>query len=233
MGVNDTTEYRQFRFQLPPGATDILLIRHGESQPARLDQPFPLVDGQADPPLDPWGRQEAERVADRLAGEEISAIYVTPLQRTAETAAPLARRLGIEPRVESDLREVHLGEWEGGVYRARIKEGHPIAQRLFTEERWDVIPGAESTDAFRDRLRAGIERIAKTHPDERVAVFSHGGAIGTIIAMAAEARPFAFVTVDNASISHLVVMGDRWLVRRFNDTGHLLTDLDRPPQPLT
>jgi 2,3-bisphosphoglycerate-dependent phosphoglycerate mutase len=229
----DPTEYRQFRFRLPPGGTDLLLVRHGESQPARLDEPFPVRDGQADPPLDPWGRKEAERVAERLADERLDAIYVTPLRRTGETAEPLARRLGLEPRVEPDLREVHLGEWEGAVFRARVQEGDPLARRLFTEERWDVIPGAESLGSVHARVRAAVGRIVAAHPDQRVAVFTHGGIIGTIAALATESRRFAFVAADNASITHLVVAGDRWILRRFNDTGHLDTDLDRPPEPLT
>src|SRR5918995_5288865 len=87
---NETNEYRQHRFSAPAGATDMLLIRHGESAPARLDAPAPAVDGQADPDLDVRGLEEAQRVAGRLESEEVSAIYVTNLRRTAQTAAPLA-----------------------------------------------------------------------------------------------------------------------------------------------
>ena len=228
-----TREYRQFRFSAPPGATDILLVRHGESAPARIDEPAPLVDGQSDPELDARGHEEAERVAGRLEREEVSAIYITNLRRTAQTAAPLASRLGIEPRVEPDLREIHLGEWEGATFRRRMTENDPLARRVIEEQRWDIIPGAETTDAFLKRVRQGIERIAAAHTDQRVVVFTHGGVIATVIHLATDCAPFAFLGADNASITHLVVMRERWLVRRFNDTGHLGTDLDRPPQPLT
>ena len=230
--TNASTEYRQHRFSLPSGATDILLIRHGESAPARLDAPAPLVDGQADPDLDVRGRGEAECVADRLQHEEVSAIYVTTLRRTVQTAAPLAARLGIEPRVEPDLREVHLGEWEGATFRVRIAERDPLAMRMFAEQRWDMIPGAESSEMLLKRVRSGIERIAATHVDQRVVVFSHGGVIAMVMHLATGSEPFAFLGVDNGSITHLVVTPERWIVRRFNDTGHLDTDLDRPPQPL-
>jgi probable phosphoglycerate mutase len=229
---NASTEFRQHRFSPPPGATDILLIRHGESAPARLDAPAPTVDGQADPDLDVRGRGEAERVADRLQGEEVSAIYVTNLRRTTQTAAPLVARLDIEPRVEPDLREVHLGEWEGAVFRARIAERHPLAMQMFTEQRWDMIPGAEASDVLLKRVRQGIERIAAAHADQRVVVFTHGGVIAMVMHLATGSEPFAFLGVDNGSITHLVVTPERWIVRRFNDTGHLDTDLDRPPQPL-
>lgn len=223
---------RQYRFTLPDGATDLLLIRHGESAPVHPDRPFPTVDGQGDPPLDPRGHREAEQLADRLATVDLAAIYVTTLQRTQQTAAPLAARLGITPIVEPDLREVYLGEWDNGMFRLKVREWGPLAQRVFAEGRWDLIPGAEPQDAFHARLRAALERICKAHPDQRVAVVTHGGVIGTLAAMATGSHPFAFVGADNASITHLVVTGDTWTLRRFNDTGHLDTDLDAPPQPL-
>ena len=230
---DENESYRQFRFRLPPGATDILLVRHGESAPARLDVPAPRVDGRSDPALDPQGRKEADLVAERLQHEDVAAIYVSSLRRTHETAAPLAARLGLEPVVEPRLSEVFLGDWEGPYFRKHFAEGHPIALQAIKEERWDAIPGAESTEAFQARIRAGIEAIAAAHPDRRVVVVTHGGVIGSIVALATGARPWAFVGADNGSLSHLVVTDERWIVRRFNDTGHLGTDLDRPVEPLT
>lgn len=203
----------------------ILLIRHGESIPVRADLPFPLVGGQGDPQLDPRGEEQAERIGRRLSqprnGEKITAVYVTNLRRTAQTAAPLAAAIGLEPRVEPDLREVHLGEWEGGLYRIKILENGPVAKRLFEEGRWDVIPGAEPDDRFIGRIRAGIDRIAAAHPDELVAVFTHGGVIGRILAEATGSKPLAFAGAANGSLSEIVVLPDAWVVRCFNDTSHL------------
>ncbi|HMC52195.1 MAG TPA: histidine phosphatase family protein [Acidimicrobiales bacterium] len=231
--MSQTREYRQLRFTRPPGAAEILLVRHGESVAARPDAPFPLADGQGDPELDAQGHEQALRVADRLAGEDITAIYVTNLRRTSESAAPLAQRLGLEPIVERDLREVHLGEWEGGEFRRHVAEGHPIAVRMREEQRWDVIPGAEPAERFSARVRASITRIAARHPDQCVAVFSHGGTIGQILADASSARPFAFSGSDNGAVSHLVVLRDRWIIRRYNDTGHLYPGFTARPEPLT
>ena len=231
--MSETREYRQLRFSRPPGATEILLVRHGESVAARPEAPFPLVDGQGDPELDANGHEQARRVAEQLAEEDIAAVYVTNLRRTAESAAPLARLLGLEPIVEADLREVHLGEWEGGEFRRHVMEGHPIALRMREEQRWDVIPGAEPTEKFSARVRAAIGRIAARHPEQCVAVFTHGGTIGQILAEASSSRPFAFSGSDNGAVSHLVVHGDRWMIRRYNDTGHLYPGFSRPPEPLT
>ena len=228
-----TKEIRQLRFLRPPGAAELFLVRHGESAGAVEGEPFPLVDGQGDPPLREEGHEQARRVAERLAGEDISAIYVSTLQRTAQTAAPLAERLGLEPRVEADLREVHLGEWEGGLFRKHVAEAHPLAVKMRLEQRWDVIPGAEPADEFRARVRRVITALAERHADETIAVFAHGGTIGEVLAMATGARPFAFTGADNGSISQIVMLGDTWTVRRYNDTAHLQLALSSAPQPLT
>lgn len=231
--VSEPRTFRQHRFQTPPSATELILVRHGESQPAVDGQKFPLVDGHGDPPLSPEGEAQAQRVCARLAREHIDAVYVTNLQRTHQTAAGLVAALGIEPVVEPDLREVHLGEWEGGEFRRRVADLDPIAVRMFTEERWDVIPGAEPADVFAGRVTASIDRIWSNHPDQRVAVFAHGGVIGQILAHATRSRPFAFSGADNASISHLVVGPTGWVLRRFNDTTHLDDQLTTDAAPLT
>lgn len=213
--------FRQHRFTAPPGATTILLVRHGESAPANPDEPFPLKDGHGDPPLHPQGVEQAVRVGERLGGEAIDAVYVTSLRRTHETAAPLVQRLGIEPEVEADLREVHLGEWEGGVLRMRVAQGDPLLGELLAQERWDVIPGAEPLETFHARTVGAIERIAAKHPDQVVVAVVHGGVIGQLLHHATGSRRFAFAAADNASISEIVVHDDRWTLRRYNDTAHL------------
>lgn len=225
-------EIRQHRFEPAAGACEILLVRHGESAPFVEGQPFPLVDGHADPPLHPDGHVQAQQVADRLVatGERIAAIYVTTLTRTHQTAAPLAERLGIEPRVEADLREVHLGEWEGGLLRQKVIDQDPIAVQMYAEGRWSAIPGAEPSDVLEARVRAGIGRIVAAHPDELVVVVVHGGVIGQIMNIAAGTHGFGFNGADNASIHHLVVDGDRWIIRCFNDTSHLSPRFSTAPE---
>lgn len=214
-------EYRQARFAPPPGATQILLVRHGESRAATPDDPFPLVDGQGDPELHANGREQAQRVAERLADHPISAVYVSKLRRTSETARPLCERLGLEPRLDPDLHEVHLGDWEGGLFRIKAAEQDPAFLRMQEEQRWDAIPGGESPQALTTRLHRAVERIAAGHPGELVAAFVHGGVIGHLLHMATRADPFAFNGAENGSISHLVIVDGRMIVRRFNDTTHL------------
>ena len=221
MTQSTPTEYRQTRFTRPPGATELWLVRHGESRAATADNPFPLVDGHGDPELHANGRAQAERVADLLQDEVIDALYVTNLRRTAETAAPLCARRGFQPTVEPDLREVLLGEWEGGTLRIKAHEQDPIFLRVQQEERWDLIPGAESNAALTARTSAAIERIVARHRDQRVVAFVHGGIIANILATLSRARPFAFVGAENGSLSRLVFHEGRGRVLSFNEIRHL------------
>jgi len=208
---------------LPPDATEVVLVRHGASEGVVPGRPFPLLDGHGDPALAPEGEAQAAAVAERLAFEPIAGVFVTPLRRTVQTAAPLAERLGLAPEVVPALREVSLGEWEGGEFRIRMAEADPLALRVVAEERWDVIPGAETMEAFADRVRAGLEAVvAAAGPGVTVAAVVHGGVIGEACRQATDSRPFAFVHADNGSLTRLVAFGgERRLLRSFNDTAHL------------
>jgi probable phosphoglycerate mutase len=213
--------FSQRPYAAPPGSTELFLIRHGASADSVEGEAFELVEGQGDPPLSEVGRHQAEQLALRLAREPFDGLYVSTLRRTSQTAAPLVERTGLAPVVEADLREVFLGEWEGGLLRQKAVDRDPLFQQVMKEQRWELVPGAESRAVFGGRLRAAVERIVATHPGGRVLVFSHGAVIGELLAQASGAQPFAFLNVDNASISKLVVAPERWVVRGFNDTAHL------------
>jgi 2,3-bisphosphoglycerate-dependent phosphoglycerate mutase len=127
---------------------------------------------------------------------------------------------------------VFLGEGEGGELRQRVTDQDPVAIAMFEAGRWDIIPGAEPDDDLRARVRRGVERIAAAHPDELVVVVAHGGIIGQVMNIASGATGFAFTGSDNASISHVVVTPQRWIIRCFNDTAHLserFSTADEPP----
>jgi probable phosphoglycerate mutase len=213
------TEYRQHQFVVPPDATEIVLARHGASEPARPGELFPTLDGHGDPALAPEGRAQAELLCARLRDEQVDAVFVTGLRRTLETAAPLGRETIEVP----ELREVFLGDWEGGPFRIQVAKGDPLAMRVIAEERWDLIPGAETGESLAARVKAGIDKVvAATGAGKVAVVFVHGGIIGEVCRQATNSRPFAFVHSDNCSITRLVRFADgRWLLRSFNDTSHL------------
>jgi probable phosphoglycerate mutase len=219
-----TERYPQRGFIAPPDSTTVTLLRHGASQEAEPGKPFALVGGRADPPLADAGVAQAALAAERLARERIDALFVTPLQRTAQTAAPLVERVpALEPVVVDDLAEVMLGEWEAGEFRIRAHRGDPLVVRMLREERWDVIPGAETMDAFAARVARGLaEVVRRTGPGRHAVAVVHGGVIGEICRAATGSRAFAFVHADNCSLTRLVVFaGGQSMVRAFNDVAHL------------
>ena len=221
--TRDRDSFEQVPYTPPPGATEVVLVRHGASAAAVAGVPFPVVDGRADPPLSEAGQRQAQAVADRLAHEPLRRAFVSPLRRTHETAAAFTQATGLEPETVEDLTEVFLGEFDGGEYRVRVGRNDPIIQQVFAEQRWDAIPGAESLDDLGRRVRGAVEHIvAETGPDGSAVAFAHGAVIGELCRQATESRPFAFVHSDNGSISRIVVGADgRWLLRSFNDVSHL------------
>ena len=152
---------------------ELVLVRHG--LPVRRE----LVDGIADPELAPDGRTQANRLADYLAGEKIDAVYVSPLKRAIETAAPLASRLGISPVVEEDISE----------FDRNSKEYVPIEELRGTDDpRWlkmirgEWEEGHDHPELFRQRVIAACERIIERHPGEKVVAVCHGGVINQYLA---------------------------------------------------
>lgn len=227
LSAQDDGKVIEYRYAAPGDAARVLLVRHGASASVDPDDPVEFVDGYGDPGLDEAGHREAELIAERLATAGIDAIYASGLRRTIETAEPLAARLGLPVELEPRLREARFGEWEGGVWRVRITEGHPIAMQMIDEQRWDIVPGCEPVHEFANRVRDGLNEIAARHGGQQVAVFAHGGVIGQSMAEAAGCQSFPFNASDNASIGELVIEARRWKIRRFNDTAHLQVLADK------
>ncbi|MGQ0467294.1 MAG: histidine phosphatase family protein [Sporichthyaceae bacterium] len=224
--------YPQYRFKLPEGATDVVLVRHGESAPMG-PRDFPrTADGQANPELSPEGHQQAQAVCKRLLEVGLEAVYASSLVRTQQTIAPYCEATGMVATIDPDLREIGLGDWEGGEFRRRSNVKDPAMMQLLAGGPWDLVPNGEGARAFADRVRAAIMRIHAAHPDQRVGVVCHGGVIGQVIAEATGSRSLAFMGCDNSAISQVVVWGEHWIVRRYNDTEHLGPWLTRAAAPL-
>ncbi|MEO0032556.1 MAG: hypothetical protein RIS94_2314, partial [Pseudomonadota bacterium] len=124
--------------------------------------------------------------------------------------------------VVEDLREVHLGDFEHTFYD-HAEARHPAILRMVTDESWEAIPNAEQGPDFAARVRRGMdELLAALAPGETAALFTHAGTIGEICRQATGSRAFAFMGVENASISRLVILADgTWKLRTFNEVAHL------------
>ncbi len=220
----------QAPYSLPPGATEMVLVRHAASAAHVPGTPFGLVGGHNDPPLAVHGHDQALALAARLGTEAVAALFVTPLQRTAQTAAPLAARLGLAPVVVPELREVHLGIWEsdGGLSRSG-PDRDPLRRRVLAEESWSLIPGGEDMEVLAARVRTGLEQVARATGPDRVGVaVVHGGVIAETCRQVTGSRPFAFFATENCSITRVVRTSDgHWTLQAFNDTAHLRAPVPR------
>ncbi|HEX6228549.1 MAG TPA: histidine phosphatase family protein [Solirubrobacterales bacterium] len=206
----------------PPGAREVILVRHGACDPP---PPGGLIGGRSDPPLNARGRAEAEAAARRLARESVAALFTTPLRRTAETALAIVEHHPVEPVVLEDLGEIYLGEWEGHGIHDRGSRGDPELLRVMEQQRWDLIPGSESSDAFAARVRRGVETVADAADDGSVAVaVTHSAVIAEFLSQITGSQPFAFLHNTNGSLTRVMRMPEgRWVLISFNDREHALT----------
>lgn len=151
------------------------LIRHAENDFAgkRLAGWMPGVH------LNEEGRAQAARLAGRLAGSGISALYSSPLERALETAAPLAARLGLTVQVRDALGEIRFGEWTGRHLQDLEQD---LSWRNFNAFRSSTrAPGGESMLDVQHRMVAEMESLRGRHGDEKVAILSHGDAIRAVV----------------------------------------------------
>lgn len=215
--------HAQRRFVLPRGARQIILVRHGSGVGPTLETVELGALTISNPPLAEDGHVQAQAVARALAGTRIAAVFITPLQRTRQTAGPLVEALGMAPQIIDDLREVHMGDFEHSFYQHAAAR-HPMIDRMFLEESWEVIPNAETAAHFAARVRRGVGQVLEACPSGETAVlFSHAGTIAEICRQATGSRAFAFMGVENASFSRLIVQPDgSWHLRSFNEISHLL-----------
>lgn len=135
------------------------------------------ADGAA---LSPTGEVQARRLADRLADAPLSAIYASPRTRTAQTAAAIAARHGLDVATDDAIDEIDLGEWTGR--RIAELEGDPDFVRWNTARATARPPGGEPMTAVVDRATDFAARTAAAHPGETVAVVTHADVIRGLVA---------------------------------------------------
>jgi len=187
--------------------TTILLARHGETDWNAVGR----WQGHTDRALTERGRHQAVELAERLANDEIDAVYSSDLRRAVETAEPVAKRLGLPLQTLPELREVDVGTW-AGLTRGEVAERFPDGFRRWSEWQTGWEDG-ETYDEMGDRVVGAILRLAGEHPGERILVVSHGGAIRALHAAAAGIDIATFrqlrQVVENARVTSIVVENGR------------------------
>ncbi len=157
--------------------TRLLLVRHGATQLSAEDR----FAGAVDVELSEEGMFQAERLAERLADDQIAAVYCSPMIRTTHTASILAKPHNLPLLKRDGLREINHGHWEG--LRRSDVEGQ------FTEEytSWEEDPftfapaGGEAGVNVIARALPVIREIVLEHRGENVLIVSHKATLRLLI----------------------------------------------------
>ena len=157
--------------------TRLYLVRHGETQLSAEDR----FSGAANVYLSEHGREQVEHLARRLADDNISAVYCSPLDRTKETAVILAKPHGLVPIPSDDLREISHGHWEG-LSRKEVEQRFHEEYLAWESDPFTFAPEAgESGISVLARALPVIRKIVVEHEDKNVLVVSHKATIRLIL----------------------------------------------------
>jgi broad specificity phosphatase PhoE len=158
--------------------TVLLLARHGETDWTQEKR----WQGHGDPPLNAQGREQAHALARELAGVPLDTTYSSDLRRASGTAAIVAREVGLEVRLDQELRETDFGSWTG-LTRDEVERRLPKAARRRRRGRKGWV-GGESYEEMAARVVRAVEAIATAHRKKQVLVVTHNGPIRAIQAHA-------------------------------------------------
>jgi broad specificity phosphatase PhoE len=169
------------------GVTEIWLARHGDCYEG-------MADG-GDPPLSPLGREQAQRLANRVRKVKPAAVYSSPYRRAVETAKTITDDVHIDPR----LVEMAMDLTDEGVLD--FKEAPSIVVA---------------------RMSAAIDEMAEAHSGRRVIVVSHGAAIVNYVTDVLRLEPGQLRLLPYyTSVSIVRALGERRVVAGFGDVAHL------------
>ncbi|KIH76366.1 phosphoglucomutase [Geoalkalibacter ferrihydriticus DSM 17813] len=151
--------------------TRLYLIRHGQVEGFGNKR----YNGQADVALTTFGREQSQALGARLAEAPLAAVYTSDLSRCVFAAECLAAPHGLQAVRVPEVRELHIGAWEGRTWQ-ELQELYP--------EQWQArlndlvhyrVPGGESLAEMAQRVRPALQRIIERHRGEEVALVGHGG----------------------------------------------------------
>lgn len=204
---------------VPVSAASFLFVRHAES--TANAGTATTVQEQLDPPLTALGQQQALDLVNVLAGYDITSIYTSAYQRTQQTIAPTAARLGLTPTADPRTNEWYVGDVQSVAdinYAAVIgawAAGNTAAKAN--------LPNAESLDDMVARVVPAWQEIVNAHKNDNgvVVLVGHGAEMGFVMPYFAQnvSPGFAFANgLRNTGIIQLELVGDRPYVTNWQGT---------------
>ena len=213
--------------------TRLYLVRHGATQLTAEDR----FSGAANVYLSDEGRDQVEHLARRLADDNISAIYSSPLDRTIETASILAKTHNLSPTPYDELREISHGHWEG-LTRKEVEERFLEEYTAWESDPFTFAPqGGESGISVLARALPVIREIVVNHTDKNVVVVSHKATLRLILSslLGFDARGYRDRLDQAPACLNILDFKDtvRARLMLFNDISHYADHPHRPQQHLS
>jgi probable phosphoglycerate mutase len=211
-------------------ATRVYLVRHGAT-PLTAENRF---SGAIGVDLSDEGRKQVQRLAARIAGDGMGAVYASPLSRTMETANILAAPLGLAPIARDGLREISHGHWEG-LTREEVEARFPGEYAMWEQDPYAYAPeGGESGVAVLARALPVVRDIVLAHPGQRILVVSHKATIRLLLSsvLGIDGRGYRDRLDQSPACLNIVDFRDpvRARLMLFNDVSHYA---ERPRTPAT
>lgn len=155
--------------------TTFLLIRHGDCEPVGKS----IAGRMSGVNLNDKGLEQARILAERLKNMKIDRLYSSPLERTRQTAAPLAKALRLDVQISEELYEINYGKWTGKTFEELSTI--PLWKEYYSFKSNIRIPGGEMIVEIESRMCRFVEE-ERRRCEGTVAIFSHGDPIKTVIA---------------------------------------------------
>ena len=200
--------------------TRVFLVRHGATILTAEDR----FAGATDIPLSDAGRDQVRRLAERLSGESLSAVFASPLGRTMETASILAIPHSLPVQPIDGLREISHGRWEQ-LTRKQVEEQFPAEAAEWDRDPYTFAPqGGESGLAVTARALPALVDLVRAHPGCRILVVSHKATIRLLLSslLGFDPRRYRDNLDQSPAALNIVDFRDpsRARLTLFNDTSH-------------
>ena len=204
--------------------TTIYLIRHAEAE-GNLHR---RIHGWYDALITENGFAQIKALENRFRDIHIDAVWSSDLYRTCTTARAIYVPKGLPLHTDPQLREINLGDWEDQTW-GQVRHFDPAGMAAFnrSDPAWRA-PGGESLAEAGDRLERALTSLARQHPGQTVAVFSHGTAIRQFLANVKGISPEDWHTLshsENTAVNCLTFDGERFQVVFDSDASHLPPEL--------
>jgi 2,3-bisphosphoglycerate-dependent phosphoglycerate mutase len=202
--------------------TEFIVVRHGETAWNAEGR----IQGHLDSPLNEEGLAQAILVGERLGREPFDAFYCSDLGRAQQTAQPLADHGGRRPTLSTQLRERHLGVFQG-LTGAECEQNYPHDYHRFHSRDPDhKVPQGESIRQLFNRVSSFFVNLSRRYEGQRVVIVTHGGVLDALHRFVRDIpldQPRDF-PIFNASVNRVACTDGVWSVLRWGDISHLTRD---------